>query len=421
MKNKQEHPLPAPSFRTSRTATRLLLSLASLGAGYLLFVSLSGSVPIGCGEGSSCDDVLASRWAYWFGLPVSAPALALYLSLLVLTFLPEIGSISKPPPWRTKFLIFGATAIIVAAVWFLGLQVFVLKSFCKFCLATHAAAVIAAGLMMRHSLAGSSGKNRKAAGLAWMPALLSSVAVWVALALGQTLVRHPVNKVALLDPTISTNPPTLAAVPPSPAAQPARPPRVLRLHGGRFQLNADELPTLGSITATNLALSFFDYTCRHCRDMHAHLRTIEQMFTGRLAFISLPMPLDTSCNPMISSTAAAHLHACQYARLALAVWRTRREVHAEFDDWLFAPTVPPGVNEARVKAESLVGAAALETALRDPWIDQQIQRNIELYVANARAAGGTGMPQLVIGNAVSRGPISGVEELAGVVRKFLNL
>ncbi len=421
MKKKQGHPLPAPSFRTSRTAVQVLLVLASLGAGYLLFVSLSGSVPIGCGEGSSCDDVLASRWAYWFGVPVSASALALYFSLLVLTFFPEIGSVSKPPSWRTNSLLFGASAIIAAAVWFLGLQVFVLRSFCKFCLATHAAAVAAACLILKNCFSGSSGKNRKAPGLAWTPALLSSVAVWVALALGQTLVRHPVGKVALLDPTIATNPPALAAAPPSPAAPPARPARVLRLHGGRFQLNADELPTLGSTTTTNLALSFFDYTCRHCREMHGHLRAIEQMFAGRLAFISLPMPLDTNCNLMISSTPTAHLHACQYARLALAVWRARREVHAEFDDWLFTPAVPPSVDEARAKAESLVGSAALEAALRDPWIDQQIQRNIELYVANARAAGGTGMPQLVIGNAVSRGPISGVEELAGVVRKFLNL
>lgn len=419
MTSKHANCFPVSPLATSRIVVRVLLFLAGLGAGYLLFVSLSGSVPIGCGEGSSCDDVLASRWAYWFGVPVSAPALALYLSLLACTFFPEGGSISKPPPWRAKFLVFGATAIIAAAAWFLGMQVFVLKSFCKFCLATHAVAVAAAGLILKNPVAGTSGNNRKGPGLALVPALISGVTVWVALALGQTLVRPSPGRVALLDPAISTGAPPFATAPP--AAQPARPPRVLRLHGGRFQLNADELPTLGSATATNLALSFFDYTCHHCREMHGHLRAIERMFAGRLAFISLPMPLDTSCNPMISSTAAAHLHACQYARLALAVWRARREVHAEFDDWLFAPAVPPGVAEARARAESLVGAAALEAALRDPWIDQQIRRNIELYVANARAAGGTGMPQLVIGNAVSRGPISGVDELAGVVGKFLGL
>src|SRR5687768_762544 len=65
-----------------------VLALAAAGvAGYLLFVSWTeGGLPVGCGEGSGCKAVLTSQWSRVGPVPVSAPALLLYLGLFVATF-----------------------------------------------------------------------------------------------------------------------------------------------------------------------------------------------------------------------------------------------------------------------------------------------------------------------------------------------
>ncbi len=72
-------------------------------------------------------------------------------------------------------------------------------------------------------------------------------------------------------------------------------------------------------------------------------------------------------------------HACELARLSLAVWRADRKAFAAFDHWLLDPETPRGPAEARRQAEESVGAAALEAALRDGWIDRQIAANVQAY------------------------------------------
>jgi uncharacterized membrane protein len=59
-------------------AVRLFIGLAFLTGTYLLIISVQGMNAVGCGPDSGCEKVLHSRWAYWFGLPVSAFALAVY-------------------------------------------------------------------------------------------------------------------------------------------------------------------------------------------------------------------------------------------------------------------------------------------------------------------------------------------------------
>ena len=92
----------------------------------------------------------------------------------------------------------------------------------------------------------------------------------------------------------------------------------------------------------------------------------------------LPTPLNTKCNPYWEETEPRFEHACELARLALGVWRVDRTAFGQFDSWLFEPesratrrsTSPGGKTRA---------AAALESALKDPWIDRQIEQNVTAY------------------------------------------
>ena len=132
----------------------------------------------------------------------------------------------------------------------------------------------------------------------------------------------------------------------------------------------------------------------------------------------MPTPLNTKCNPYWEETEPRFEHACELARLALGVWRVDRTAFVQFDSWLFEPEMPRDPAEARRQAEKLVPAAALESALKDPWIDRQIEQNVTAY-HNSQAARipvilSPGM-QAIVGE-----PASG-QELLQLLEKELSL
>src|SRR4051812_12560217 len=106
----------------SATSIRLLILVAAGISIYLLSVSLSGRNAVGCGPGSSCDEVLWSNWAYVLGIPVSALALLVDLTLLLTTF--SCGAKSTPKQRRAAWEILIPCSLLVVggAMWFVALQ-----------------------------------------------------------------------------------------------------------------------------------------------------------------------------------------------------------------------------------------------------------------------------------------------------------
>src|SRR5208282_5632313 len=119
---------PPPSSSSAAPATpgwviwvRVLLGVAVVGAGYLAWVSFHNGPVAGCGAESGCSKVLQSRWAYWLDVPVSVPALLVYLALLGATVVLQRGT--SPDDERGSWAVIIALAVIVAgaALWFVGL------------------------------------------------------------------------------------------------------------------------------------------------------------------------------------------------------------------------------------------------------------------------------------------------------------
>ena len=79
---------PGLLYRWAIAATALVALGVSV---YLTVVVFEASgVTAGCGDGSGgldCEHVLSSRWSKWLGLPVSAPAVGLYLTAALATVL----------------------------------------------------------------------------------------------------------------------------------------------------------------------------------------------------------------------------------------------------------------------------------------------------------------------------------------------
>jgi uncharacterized membrane protein len=438
-----------------RTATwlvwvRVLLTVAIAGAGYLAWASLHHGPVAGCGTESGCDKVLHSRWAYWLDVPVSVPALLVYLALLGATVL--LQRRPGPDDERGSWAAIIALSVIVAgaALWFVGLQVFVIKAFCKFCMTAHACGLTAALLCLRHIplaedpatpmwATGSGKRGIPGTGLALLASI--GLAGVLTLAGGQLLVQKKLNVVKDLRPQAGKNAKAattstgaietdylakaaaLAAQAPPPQSPHPRlvAPRLLSLYSNAFVLKLDQVPLMGSPDASNVVVSVFDYTCPHCRSLHPILLETQRQFSNRLGIVCLPMPISTNCNPFLPARVHSVSNACEYARLGLAVWRAKPAAHRQFDEWMFTGDRPPPLEEARAYAAQLVGADRLQAAFGDPWLEEQLFTDFRLHTTNWSVGGSAALPQLVIGDVISSGPLNSVEHLMILLNRYLGL
>jgi uncharacterized membrane protein len=363
------HPVDDPSIPDATLWRRRMLGLAALLGlaaaaidGYLLVHALRESGrPLGCGAGSGCDAVLQSRWSRIGPVPVVLPSLATHLTLVVAALAAALdprASQSRTVRWT---LLAAAGATTTAAVWFLGVQWLDLKAVCPWCLADHALGVTSSLLIAA------------AAPLVLLrrvpPFALGALLVGLAAAI-QIAFPSPGPGAARLAAGISrdTGP---------------GPDRLVSVLDGRLQVRAHDVPLLGSADAPHVVIVLFDYCCPHCRETHGHLREALARHPDQLGIALLPMPLNTDCNRGEEETEPRFEASCDLARLALAVWRADRAKFPEYDAWLFEPEQPRTAAEAHDQAEQLVGRAALDATLSDPWIEQQIAADVEAYIAGA--------------------------------------
>ena len=401
-------------------AIRLLTLVAMAISAYLAWISYTGVRAVGCGPDSGCDKVLQSRWAYWFEAPVSLFALAVYALILGISF--RLRQRPAPEVQRMAWAWLMACALIVAgaALWFTGLQVFALKAICPYCMAAHACGFVAAVLLL------VSAPFRSAPAKPWesekqvyvTPRTFRKVALIAAVALvglvgGQLAQTHKTFVIAPVPG--GTNMPaskqgaSATNTPPAPEARRASTPeppasarRMFPIHGGRFQLDLNDVPVMAAPTNAQVAVSLFDYTCHHCRSMHPLLVEAQRQFSNSLVIVSLAMPLDPGCNPTMQRHYPPHTNACEYAKVGLAVWRADRAKHHEFDQWLLAGEKPPPIIETKEHAAQLVGTEAFDRAMRDPWVEEQLKINVAIYEVAYRAGQGS-MPQLILGHNIAVG------------------
>jgi len=378
---------------------------------YLAWLSLTGGKAMGCGPESGCDKVLQSRWAYWFGAPVSLFALAVYSLILGASF--RLSEKTPPEVQRKAWTWLVTCALLVAgaALWFTGLQMFGVKAVCAYCLVVHAGGFAAAVLLLVNAPFKSAPakpwdleKQVYVTPRASRKAALFAVAALAGLVGGQFAQTH---KTFVIAPAPhSTNLPAAAqaavATNTSLAPQPGPARRVFPVYGGRYELNLFDVPALGAPTNAQVAVSLFDYTCHHCRSMHPLLVEAQRQFSSSLLIVALPAPLDPGCNSTVTRHYPLHTNACEYARVGLAVWRADRTKHHEFEQWVMTGEKAPPIAETRQHAVQLVGAGAFEKAIADPWVEEQLKTGVGIYEMAYRAGQGS-MPQLILGQNVAVG------------------
>jgi hypothetical protein len=343
----------------------------------------------GCGPGSPCDRVLGSAWAYWLGIPVSAPALVAYVALLIFSFL-SFGSSSKnnlPKYWRGIFFL--GAVIIASAIWFTVLQLSVLKSVCKFCTSAHLLGFTGALLLLSKAPFGELKGNALLLNKRQivLPVLLGLLS-FGSLVAGQTLAPKKLN--------------------------------VVTIHKGDFHFDLREVPLIGTTDSPHYIVSLFDYTCPDCHEMHNQLIAARKRLNNGFSIVSLPLPLDPRCNFMIHAARPKHAQACDYAKIGLAVRRFSLEKFQQYDEWFFGQTGTPPLERAREEASRLVGKEQLEKNLADPWVEKMIQTSVSIYAKNEALTHTTRVPQLIIGDAINTGPVRNVDQLVSLLSSNLS-
>ena len=136
-------------------------------------------------------------------------------------------------------------------------------------------------------------------------------------------------------------------------------PRFVKFGGLQEPIDVANVPILGSPEAEFVLLEMLDYTCPHCRNLHPSVEAAVERYGDQVAFVVFHVPLSKKCNPYVKRDHWSHKNACDYARLALSIFRLDRTKFAEFHNWVMGSKRPPAVAEARRFAMKLVGEEVL--------------------------------------------------------------
>lgn len=395
---------PAPGIRGSVLAVVVVLAVAAAGlSAYLTYASMAADGPVGCGTGAGCAEVLGSPWSKVLGLPVSLLALLAYAVLLVAALTTRAGGEAlRRLAWLGCTI--AAAAILGSGAWFTYVQAVKINTWCPYCLAAHGLGAALVTMVLACFVRGRALH-------AW-PGLPLGVAMVTVLAIAQVRTPPEVYRVALPDAGDFEITDDYS--------------RRIGLIGGRLKLDLNHEPVIGSPDAKVVIVTMFDFGCPHCQRAHEAMETVLAESPGDAAFLLMPIPLNNKCNPAVLYEHERFAASCERSKLLYAVQLAGPAKVAAFDKWMFE--VPRGGfrsgDEARAKAEELVGADALAQALANPDLDLLIKRNNQAYLAAqagrvpAALAPGTsivygdslGEPEVLralIDEAVAKRPVTG--------------
>ena len=161
-------------------------------------------------------------------------------------------------------------------------------------------------------------------------------------------------------------------------------------------------PVAGNPGGNVTVVEFFDYSCTFCKKVFPRVQNLLET-DGKFRYVLKEFPI---LGPQ--SVAAA--------RAALAIWKLDAEKYMPFHTAMMKSR--GRLSEATIfdlAAEAGLDPGLLKKAMNEPWIDEALQKNIEL----AESLDITGTPAFVIGNHVIPGAVdlNTLKELVAAARK----
>lgn len=354
-----------------RTAVGLLFVSLCVSAFLLSETLLNRPIP-GCGEGADCQQVLASKWAYIAGLPVSLTGILLYGSLMILIFLAR----SRSGRWLCRFEVAGSMLILMGAFWFYWVQMMILHAFCPWCCSIHAMASIAAVILLLSRWGGVRGKSGFHHILSVLRAeVIIPLFLVVAFAFYQSSGSDPENVVGtdLLE-----------------GAGVEAQGDLISVYDGQFTFDSTTFPMMGSPDSNRMLIVLTDYTCPHCRDLHETLRELVEQQGGDVGIVLLPVFRDPG---------AQELH-----RVMLTLWKEDPAYFEVLSSGMLTGEIPANPNKILTLAMSHSAGRFYEKAwTHSSWVEQCFQIGQGILVANDQRLEVSTLPQIMMGETILQG------------------
>ncbi len=437
-----------PSFGNGfRTAAQVLFLAAIALSVWLIRLSMGSGEVAGCDSGN-CGIVLGSKWAKVFGAPVGLFGGGAYLVLAIL------GSRPLLPGQRAARTLAAALVLLIpgAALWFVALQIFVLKAFCPWCCTTHAIATMGAVMMVlawRRDAARAAGSASRrgtraaaaAAGSVWGAAGAFAGAALAGLLVLQALSPEPpkprMKTASMSAPSVAPasggpgNPSSVVAtsqvavthgdsmatngrgsgvVSGLAAGAATNAVRRLSLHEGRFVIDPHAYPCNGLPDAEALMVMISDYTCPHCRTAYKILKEVREVFDhSRLGITMLPSHHGGDSQELQT--------------LMLSAWKVEPEIWADVASDLYLEHLPLKPDVIRQTLIQRLGPGRLEASIEAnrAWVQATIDLSKEVYAANRAKVGSGSIPQFIMGEKIMAGAPTDAAELYQLLEENLHL
>lgn len=360
------------------------MAMACLGSAALVSAWLAGSsllgqqVP-GCAEGAMCQAVLSSKWAHLFGIPVSLVGFVLYGCLFALA----LARARSTHPVRRRLEGLGCVVVVLGALWFSCVQLFILHAFCPWCCSVHALASLGAVLLLGTRKRGSRDACIPArfAFLEWGAALLMVGALAFAQTSGVAPERIQTVRVAGEGVQRAGN--------------------LISVHEGRFTIDPANFPTIGSPESGRLLVALTDYTCPHCRELHETLSRLEEVMAGDVGVVLVPAYRDPG---------AEEMH-----RIMLTIWKEDAACFEELVAGMVSGQLPAEPAKVLELAQARQSGKVYQMAWNNAaWLDESLRLGRELLAANDSRLEVSTLPQLMVGGEVLLG-VPRVETLVSLL------
>lgn len=122
---------------------KIFLLIFAIGLISSIAITLNSSTGL-CQPGNGCDTVISSSYGSTFGIHNSVLGIFIFSFLILLT----LFHLKRPNSHTRRILHLAMGIGSLVAIYFLYLQIFVLKALCEFCVVIDVALVIGLGFMI---------------------------------------------------------------------------------------------------------------------------------------------------------------------------------------------------------------------------------------------------------------------------------
>lgn len=206
----------------------------------------------------------------------------------------------------------------------------------------------------------------------------------------------------------------------------ALPSRKVSVYGDQIKFDIYKQPYIGEPEAPHVVVELFDYTCQHCRKAHEKLRSAIRRYGDQFVLVAIPVPLEASCNRLITKPRLENRGSCKLSRLALAVASARPSRFARFHYYLMDDKDrTPAYSEALIRSFEEIGKTQMRHQLsKQRELETRVQQNVRLYASLAKRWQGEkafGLPVLIAGNHITSGGFEFEEDLYEMLEASLDI